>query len=459
MIYPTQRAAMLVAVAAPVALALGVAVPGGWVAAIGWVVVVVAAVFVDGLLAPSLAGAATVDAPAMVPVGGRVLLAPAIAGGVAAEFAAEVSAPLERTPHPLRVRAELVEAPSFASKNRTALRQAQGERGEDIPQQSDGSEDGALSYTAPRRGTARVSALWARRRGPLGFAWRQRKIATDTAIRVVPDIRPTREQGMRQYLRSTQFGSRMRTESGDGQEFQALTDFQPGMQRRAIDWKASARHLSLQAREYRTERDHAVVLAIDSGRAMADPVEGVPRVDRAVSAALLAAFVALKSGDRVRLFGFAARPQVDSGSLTGARSFANLHAHAADIDYGTGESNYTLSLTALDQRLDRRSLVVIFTEFTDPTAAELLLAAGQRLLKRHRVLFVLFHDVELEGFVAARPASADDVTHANVAQALLRERRIVIERVKRLGIELIEADPHAMPLVLVERYLALRERG
>ncbi|WP_033921361.1 DUF58 domain-containing protein [Sphingomonas sp. 37zxx] len=433
MIYPTQRAAILVSVAAPVALALGVAVPGGWVAAIGWVVVVMAAVFVDGMLAPSLAGAPTVDVPAMVPVGGRVLLSPAIAGGVGAEFAAEVSAPLERARAPSPVRAELVEG-------------------------GEGIED-ALAYDAPRRGTAHVSALWARHRGPLGFAWRQRRIATDTAIRIVPDIGPTREQGMRQYLRSAQFGTRMRTESGDGQEFQALTEFQPGMQRRAIDWKASARHLSLYAREYRTERDHAVVLAIDSGRAMADPVDGVPRVDRAVSAALLAAFVALKSGDRVRLFGFAARPQVDSGSLTGARSFASLHAHAADIDYGVGESNYTLSLTALDQRLDRRSLVVIFTEFTDPTAAELLLAAGQRLLRRHRVLFVLFHDVELEGFIAAPPQGADDVTRANVAQALLRERRIVIERVKRMGIEVIEADPAAMPLALVERYLALREQG
>src|SRR3546814_12702162 len=74
------------------------------------------------------------------------------------------------------------------------------------------------------------------------------------------------------------------------------------MDRRAIDWTASARHLKLFAREYRVERDNRVVLAIDGGRTMAEPVGGLPRVERAVSAALLLAYAGLKPGDRNSLF-------------------------------------------------------------------------------------------------------------------------------------------------------------
>ena len=37
--------------------------------------------------------------------------------------------------------------------------------------------DGDLSFTATRRGTARIARIWARVAGPLGLAWRQRSAA------------------------------------------------------------------------------------------------------------------------------------------------------------------------------------------------------------------------------------------------------------------------------------------
>lgn len=412
MIVPTQRAVLLVAAAAPLALALGVMLPGGWLAAVAGVLLLCALTLIDGLIAPPIRNADLVVAgPGAVEIGTQIDLA---APTPALTYAAQVSAPLEPTDHPTR-------------------------------------------FIATRRGAARIERVWARIAGPLGLAWRQRTRTVDARILVTPDLAPVREQGMRQFMRSRQFGTRIRPDSGDGNEFQSLTDFQPGMERRSIDWKASARNFALLAREYRTERDNSIVLAIDCGRAMSEPVDGMPRVDRAVSAALLAAFVALKSGDNVRLFGFSARPCADSGSVTGANGFAALHRTAASIDYGMQESNYTLSLISLDQRLKRRSLVILFTEFTDPTAAELMIAAAARMLKRHRVLFVLFHDVELDGLIDARPMQPDDVIRANVAHALLRERRIVIERLKRTGIDVLEAAPGDLALALAERYV--RDRG
>lgn len=417
MIYPTQRAVVLTAVAAPVALLVGVAAPGGWVFALLWIWLILILFAVDALLARPIGGAIKVDMPNAVSVGDRFELRPAMGGGnrPGTDFAVELSAPA-------------------------------------VP-------EGRLSFRASRRGTARLSRVWARRAGPLGLAWRQRRTPGQGSVAIVPDLGPVRDQGMRQFLRSQQHGLRIRSESGDGNEFQALTDFQPGMARRAIDWKASAKHWSLLAREYRTERANNLVFAIDAGRAMSDPVGDVPRLDRAVSAALLSAFVALKSGDVVRLFSFSGRPCVDSGGVGGARSFALLHKAAAEIDYAAEESNYTLSLITLDQRLQRRSIVVLFTDFTDPTSAELMIAAARRMLRRHRVIFILFEDVELETIATRRPESADDITRANVATDLLRERRIVVERLKRHGIDVLEAAPDAMPLALVDRYLSMRERA
>src|SRR3546814_12754662 len=98
------------------------------------------------------------------------------------------------------------------------------------------------------------------------------------------------------------FGLRQQRFRGEGTEFEALAEYQPGMDRRAIDWNASARHVKLLAKEYRVERDNRVVLAIDSGRTMAEPVGCMPRVARAVSAALLLAYVGPTLNDRLSPF-------------------------------------------------------------------------------------------------------------------------------------------------------------
>jgi uncharacterized protein (DUF58 family) len=87
-----------------------------------------------------------------------------------------------------------------------------------------------------------------------------------------------------------------------------------------------------------------------------------------------------------------------------------------------------------------------------------MIAAAARMLKRHRVLFVLFHDTELDSILDQRPADADDVIRTNIAHTLLRERRIVIERLRRLGIEVLEATPDDLALALAERYVRDRER-
>ncbi|HJO66154.1 MAG TPA: DUF58 domain-containing protein, partial [Sphingomonas sanguinis] len=232
-----------------------------------------------------------------------------------------------------------------------------------------------------------------------------------------------------------------------------------GMDRRAIDWKQSARHLKLFAKEYRTERNSQIVFAIDAGRQMSDPVDGIPRVDRAVSAALLTGWLALKLGDRVALHAFDSRPRVASGFIGGSAAFPELQHLAAAIDYSGDETNYTFALTTLAARLTRRSMIVLFTEFTDPTSADFLVRAVARLLKAHLVLVVVLHDDELEGFVEAAPVTPADVTRAVTAGALLRDRRLVLLRLRHLGVHVIESPYDEVAERLVEGYVDLKRRS
>jgi uncharacterized protein (DUF58 family) len=310
-----------------------------------------------------------------------------------------------------------------------------------------------------RRGAGRLEQLWLRWRGPLRLAWQQRRIEVDRTLLILPDVRPVHERGAKVFQRHALQGLIAQINRGEGTDFDALVEYRSGMDRRAIDWKHSARHRKLHAKEYRTERNSQIVFAIDAGRQMSDPIGGIPRVDRAVSAALLTGWLALKLGDRVALYAFDSRPRVASGFIGGAAAFPELQHLAAAVDYSGDETNYTFALTTLAARLTRRSMIVLFTEFTDPISADFLVRAVARLLKTHLVLVVVLRDDELETIVDAAPAQPADVTRAVTAAALLRDRRLVLLRLRHLGVHVIESPYDQVAERLVEGYVDLKRRS
>jgi len=87
-----------------------------------------------------------------------------------------------------------------------------------------------------------------------------------------------------------------------------------------------------------------------------------------------------------------------------------------------------------------------------------MLNAVGTLLKRHLVLFVVLRDEELEAFTAAEPAEPEDVSRAVTAAALLRERRLVMTRLRHLGVHVIEAPAAEAGPSLVAAYLDFKRR-
>jgi uncharacterized protein (DUF58 family) len=434
-IYPTRLTILLAAAVAPIALVIGLLAPAYWTSGLALLAFLLGLVLADALTAASLESSdVTCEGPGAVSVGetfsviARARFRRGTPQGV--ELAIGVTGPVEA---PFGHRAEGLEGPEGIAA--------------------------AFALRAERRGIARVENIWVRWTGRLHLAWRQRQLGIGQDIYITPDIRPVREKGPMMLNRDAMHGLMAQMQVGEGAEFEALADYRQGLDRRAIDWKQSARHTHLIAKEYRTERNNNIVLAVDSGRAMCEPLGGLPKVDRAVSAALLTAFVALKEGDRVGLFAFDSRPRGSSKPISGERAFTLLQRVAAGIEYSANETNYTLGLATLMATLTRRSLVVVFTEFSDTISAELMLEAVGALLKRHLVLFVVLRDEELEAFTAAEPVEPDDVSRAVTAAALLRERRLVLTRLRHLGAHILEAKRDEAGPALVNAYLDMKRRS
>ena len=434
MIYPTRLAVIGALAGAPLALGLAVALPGRWPIALAWPIVLLLLILADALIGRGRASAELVLPPHAAI--GAPLEAPVIVA-VAGQWAPR-SVEVALSPDPLV-------AVEDDGRTRIALLGGEGM--------------GALELTPVRRGTARFSALWLRWTGPIGLVWHQRRLDGERRLSILPDIQAVQDRGAQLFQRHALQGLVAQADRGDGTDFHALVEYRAGMDRRAIDWKQSARFHKLHAKEFHSERNSQIVFAIDAGRQMSEPVAGMPRVDRAVMGALLCGWVALKLGDRIALSAFDARPRISSGFIGGAAAFSALVLLAAPIDYSAEETNYTFALTTLAARLTRRSMIVLFTEFTDLTSADFLVRAVARLMKKHLILIVVLRDEELETIVDATPETPADVTRAVTAAALLRDRLIVLTRLRHLGAHVIESEHDRVGERLVHGYIDLKRRN
>jgi uncharacterized protein (DUF58 family) len=433
-VYPTRAAVFATALGAPFALVVGVLVPGRWYAGLAWPVAALLLTLADAVLGARRARL-SVRLPDVI--------------GVGETLDARIDLDLEGSGPPGRADVAL---------GLPALLEAEDD-GRATLGLTAGRGAAVVPLNAVRRGLARVDAAWVRWRGPLGLAWHQRRVALDVAVAILPDSRAVEQRGAQIFQRHALQGLLAQLDRGDGTDFDALVEFRPGMDRRAIDWKQSARHLKLHAKRFRTEKNAQIVFAVDGGRQMAEPVAGLPRVDRAVSAMLLTAWIALKLGDRVALHAFDSRPRVASGLVSGAGAYPALERLAAEIDYSGEETNYTFALTTLAAKLTRRSMIVLFTEFTDRISADFLVRAAARLAETHLLLIVVLRDEELETILDAPPAVVEDVTRAVTAAGLLADRQLALTRLRHLGVHVIEAEHDRVGDRLVEGYLDLKRRN
>jgi len=438
--WPTPRLALLLAATAPLAMLVGSAVPDAWLLGFALTAIVLAAFAVDAAI--------TLPRTALRV---SVRTAPRVFIGEAARLVIGMDlAPAWMNFRGAAPRIDMIVAADGDIQPPEALR---------VAMVAEGAQSETLSLVPRRRGRITLHALQLRWRGPLGLNQRWMKLDLGTQIDVVPNIRAAQAAALHFNDRDAPFGLKLQRERGTGTEFDSLRDFVAGMDAGKIDWKHSARHGRLVGKDFRVERNHPVVLAFDTGHLMHEPIDGVPRLDHAINVGLLLGWIALRGGDLVGTYGFDARVRQFHPPLRGTQSFTRLQHQAAALAYHPEETNFTLGLAELTQRLQRRTLIVLFTDFVDTVTAELMVESLAHLSTRHVLIFVSLRDPALQALVDARPDHAGALAEAVVAHDFLRERAAVFSRLARLGVHCLDVDRQAVSVALINKYVAIKQRG
>jgi uncharacterized protein (DUF58 family) len=292
-------------------------------------------------------------------------------------------------------------------------------------------------------------------RSPLGLFEAQRRVAVDTALRVYPDFRQLRHDGLRAREDEQRLPVRVRRRPGGENEFERLRPYVRGDSYRHIDWRATARRREPITREFGQESNQNVILLLDAGRMMSARAGDLSAFDHALNAALMVGQTALRHGDRVGLLAFDRDVRAwlppRAGSQGGSRLIRGLY----DVFPSDHEPDYALAFRHLATRVRRRSLVVLFTSVVDEVNGALARQLVGALARRHVPLCVWVRDPEVEALLHA--PGVDPYTRAAAAElAGWRER--ALEDLRHRGALVVDEDPAALTPNLLARYLEIKAR-
>ncbi len=327
----------------------------------------------------------------------------------------------------------------------------------------------------PARGDYSFGNLHFRGLSFLGLTYWQRTIAAGREVAVYPNLAEVaRYEELARAGRLTQAGYHPYRRLGMGTEFESLRDYVPDDEFRHIDWKATARRHKPTTRQYETERSQSLMIMIDSGRMMAGTAslpakaaEGgreptrtaaMSKLDYAINAALMLAYVATERDDRVGLLAFADAVQQFVPPSKGKAQVGRIAEALYGLEARLHEPDYGLAFSTLFSRSRKRSLVICFTDLIDKDASARLLSGMASLFPRHLPLLVAIQDPDLQAAAAQDPAGAFEAYEKAVAIAAIGDRREALSAITRRGVLVLDTTPQALTVAAVNRYLEIKDR-
>jgi uncharacterized protein (DUF58 family) len=293
-----------------------------------------------------------------------------------------------------------------------------------------------------------------------GWWLRQVRLPLAQEVAVFPNIVAIKriQLSLRRGLRAMA-GMRRARPPGASTAFAGLRDYVRGDDVRRVSWTATARRDRPVVMEVEAERGQQVIIALDCGRLMTAPAGDLDKLDHAVNAALMLAWVAQAYGDRVGLMTFDDRVTSFLKPERGATQLRRITEALYAVRPEYVEPDFGHAMTHLALRVGRRSMIVMLTDVQDTEASRELVAHALRLAARHLVLVVAMSDP------AVLSARDDPIVSTNrayewaAAEEFVASRRQSFELLRRGGVLGLDVVAGQLSPALVERYLELKERA
>ncbi|MFT3883672.1 MAG: hypothetical protein QM703_28990 [Gemmatales bacterium] len=123
------------------------------------------------------------------------------------------------------------------------------------------------------------------------------------------------------------------------------------------------------------------------------------------------------------------------------------------------ESNHGRVLETVAARFNKRAMLILLTDFVDAATSAEMFAHLRQSSRRHLVLFAALKDRYLLEASLKHAGTRSEGFQQATALELLRERRLVLEQMRRHGAQVIDAAPEDLAPQLLNKYLEITFRG
>lgn len=252
---------------------------------------------------------------------------------------------------------------------------------------------------------------------------------------------------------------------GHNTDFEQIKDYVAGDDFRTINWRATARRTMaangtprLMVNQYQEERSQPVYCVIDKGRMMQQAFAGMTLLDYAINAALVLSYVAIRRDDLAGLITFSHTFDtfVQASRQPGQLRTLQEALYAEQTRFA--ESDFSALLANVGRRLSKRSLLVLFTAFTGMVSLRRQLPYLRQLAMRHWLLVVFFDDDTLADDFS-HPVTTEDYYQQVIADKFAYEQRLIVQTLRRYGIQALLTTPKGLSVNVINKYLELKRRN
>ena len=256
----------------------------------------------------------------------------------------------------------------------------------------------------------------------------------------------------------TELGIKRIRRIGHHTEFEQIKEYVKGDDYRTINWKASARRHELMVNVYQDERSQQIYNVIDKGRVMQQAFRGMTLLDYAINASLVLSYVAMRKEDKAGLVTFDGHFDTFVPASRQPGHMQTLLEKLYSQKTTFGETDFSALCVHLNKHVSKRSLLVLYTNFSGISSMNRQLAYLKQLNHQHRLLVVFFEDAELKEYIATPAKDTEGYYRHVIAEKFAYEKRLVVSTLKQNGIYSLLTTPENLSIDVINKYLEMKAR-
>ncbi len=256
-----------------------------------------------------------------------------------------------------------------------------------------------------------------------------------------------------------QYGMKKIRRIGHTMEFEQIKEYIHGDDIRTLNWKATAKKNALMVNQFQDEKSQNIYMAIDKGRTMKMPFNGLSLLDYAINATLVLSNVILKKQDKAGMFSFSKK--IDNRVVAEKRTsqMQKILENLYNVKTDFFESDYSRLYADIKKNINQRSLIILYTNFETLDGLYRQLPYLKGIAKSHLLVVVFFQNTELYQITTKKTTKIQEVYDKVIAEKFIFEKKLIVNELKKYGIHSVLTQPENLTLDTINKYLEIKARG